>query len=260
MPYVSAIPTSRDTLAAWALRKCGAPVLKINIDDQQLSDRIDDAIQFLQEYHFDFIKPVVLKIQITQQMNDDQRIPIPDLVTSINEVLGFQGPDVPPLNNMSTADDARLFDYEFILRTSDLYQMLNGEVYDYAIAKTYLATVANMFQSGTSFRYNKYDGFIYLDAVNKDFKLDNYLWLSANSLLNSADNTKLWGDRILRDYAAELVRLQWGENLSKFGGITLPGGVVLDGQTIIDQANAAIEKITDDFISRYSDPTDFFVG
>ena len=245
-------PTSRQGLIDYCLRALGAPVLEINIDEDQAEDRVDEALQFYQEYHSDAVVRTFIKHQVTQTDYDNDYITLPDQLISVLRVL-----------NLATGDAADMFSVKYQLYLNDLYGLRNPEsLVNYEMTKQYMSTI-ELILSGNSqqITFSRHMNRLSIQDNWKEFvQIGQYIIIEGYQTIDPNTYTDVYNDMMLKKYLTALLKRQWGINLIKFEGMTLPGGVTINGRAIYDDALADIEKIETDFDSKYQMPPDFFVG
>ena len=244
--------TSRQGLIDYCLRRLGAPVTEINVDDEQISDRIDDAIEFFQEYHFDGVEKVFLKHTVTQTDIDNEYLTVTNAVISVLRVL-----PIPNFNAFQTG----FFNEEYQLRLNDLENFQSSTMINWAMAQTNFSLVEHLFSVAPTLLFNRKQNKVYLetDWSNK-FSVGTILIIEAYRSLDPATYTEVYNDMFLKKYATALIKQQWGSNLKKFTGVTLPGGITLDGQTIFTEATEEITKIEEEMNMKYELPPDGIIG
>ena len=244
--------TTRPQLIDYCLRRLGAPVTEINVDDEQISDRIDDAIEFFQEYHFDGVQKVFLKHPITQADIENEYIDIADPVISVLRVL--------PIPNFN-AFQSGFFNEEYQLRLNDLENFSASTMINWAMTLTNFALVEHLFSIQPTMLFNRKQDRMYLetDWAGK-FEVGSILIVEAYRALDPTTYPEVYNDMFLKQYATALIKQQWGSNLKKFTGVVLPGGVSLDGQTIFTEATEEITKIEEQMSLKYELPPDGFIG
>ena len=244
--------TTRQNLIDYCLRRLGAPVTEINVDDDQVSDRIDDAIEFFQEYHFDGVEKVFLKHIITQTDIDNEYIAVADPVISVLRVL-----PIPNFNAFQTG----FFNEEYQLRLNNLDDFSGTALINWAMSQTNFALVAHLFSIQPTLLFNRKQNKMYLETDwDEKFDVGSILIIEAYRALDPATYTEVYNEMFLKIYATALINQQWGSNLKKFTGVTLPGGVTLDGQTIFSEALEEINKIEEEMNMKYELPPDGFIG
>ena len=244
--------TTRQNLIDYCLRRLGAPVTEINVDDDQVSDRIDDAIEFFQEYHFDGVEKVFLKHIITQTDITNEYIAVADPVISVLRVL-----PIPNFNAFQTG----FFNEEYQLRLNNLDDFSGTALINWAMSQVNFSLVAHLFSIQPTLLFNRKQNKMYLetDWANK-FSVGTILIIEAYRALDPTTYTEVYNDMFLKKYATALIKQQWGSNLKKFTGVTLPGGITLDGQTIFSEATEEINKIEEEMSLKYELPPDGFIG
>ena len=258
-----ATPNTRETLKQYCLRALGQPVIEINVDDDQLEDRIDEAVQYFQQYHYDGIRRTYLKYQYTQA--DKTRITgnssetatknsvstdwkegnnflvVPDSVISVINIFPF-----------SDKGNLNLFDVRYQLRLNDLYDFSSTSVINYDIVLRHLDFLDHILVGEKPLRFNQHDNRLYIDMDwTNDLQVGEYLVIEAYRKLDPDTYTDVWDDIYLKRYTTALFKKQWGANLSKFGGVQMIGGVTLNGVEIYQQAMSDIEKLEQEIRSTY---------
>ena len=315
-------PTTRTQFKDYCLRKLGHPVIQINLDDDQIEDRIDDALSFFHDYHFDGCEKIYMKHQFTQADIDRRWIYCPDPVLFVTGVLPFD----------DSNSSINMFDLRYQLRLHDLYDFTSVSYVSYEITMQHIRTLNLLFSGTPQFRFNRHHNKVHLDinwesdaqvgkyviiecyrkmnpdtvtltgtitgntssntltgtATTFDQELieNDFITLSdgqevqirkinspteiliATSLTANVSNVSMtrvgisdvWNDRFLKKYATALIKRQWGNNMKKFSGIQMPGGVTLNGKEIYDEAAEEIEKIEEDMFNFNSLPSEIFTG
>ena len=249
-----ASPTTRQGLIDYCLRKLGAPVLEINLDDDQIEDRVDEAIQFYQTYHSDALVRTFVKHTLTPLDIENTYITLPDELIYVNRVFPLKG------SSMMGTD---LFSVQYQMMMSDIYSLRDpGSIVNYEITKQYMNLIElelNGMSQQIIFSRHQNQLSIAVDWKHT-LQAGRVVIVEGYVALSPSDYPKIYNDMILKRYTTALLKRQWGQNLSKFEGMQLPGGVTINGGKIYDEANAEIEKIETEFESRFAMPTDFYVG
>jgi hypothetical protein len=264
-------PASRQELKDYALRQLGAPVLEINVADEQLDDRLDDALQYFNERHFDGVEKMFLKYKFTEA--DIQRgrskgggynvgiattaatspigsfnweensnyIPVPDSVIGVERVF--------KLDNRTITSN--LFNVNYQLFLNDIYWFSSTELLNYYVTKRYLEDIDWIVNPQRQIRFNKRQSRLYIDMSWDSIVAGNYLIMECYRILDPNDYTKVYNDSFLKMYFTSLVKKQWGQNLIKFQGVKLPGGIELNGRQIYDDAVKELEAIRLRMLSEY---------
>ncbi len=315
-------PTTRAELVTYCKRKLGFPVIEINVDDDQVDDRIDEALSFYQDYHFDGTEKIYMKHMITAEDINRRWIFCPDAVTFVTGVFPFDN------SNASI----NMFDLRYQLRLHDLYDFTSVSYVSYEITMQHIRTLNLLFSGTPQFRFNRKQNKVFLDIdwvrdvspgdyvivecyrtlnpatitltgtatytsgvntvtgygttfdqqlLENDFITLNGVdtWQiarissptsievrgplttsAANVAITSAGYSDVWNDKFLKKYATALIKLQWGNNLSKFSGIQMPGGVTLDGVRIMTEAQAEIDKMEEEMFNMNVLPSEIMMG
>ena len=245
-------PGSRQELADYCLRALGAPVVEINIDDDQLGDRIDEAFQFYREYHSDATIRRYRKHQVTATDVTEEYIDIPETFIHVSRVLPFQ-----------VTGGAGDFNVEYQIMLNDIYDLRGpNSVLHYAMSQQHLALVDTLFDGkDQTVRFNRHMNRLFIETRwGTDVKAGEFVIIEGYETVDPATFTDVYNDIFLKKYLIALIKRQWGTNLKKFGGLQLPGGVEINGQQIYDEANEEIKEIEEQMQSRYEMPPLDFMG
>ncbi len=278
-------PSSRQGLIDYCLRKLGAPVLEINVADDQIDDLVDDAIQLFNERHFDGVERMYLKYKITEEdinrgtaKNTDGVGIVTTSVTSSNisgygtttsnwyETSNFlQVPDsvvgVEKIFKFDTSSiSGGMFSIKYQLFLNDLYYFNSVELLQYAMVKSYLEDIDFLLTTDKQIRFNKRQDRLYMDIDWGAETAGNWLILDCYRALDPASFTQVYNDVFLKQYLTALIKRQWGQNLSKFRGVKLPGGIEMNGGEILQQAESEIESLRSRMASEYELPPYDFIG
>ena len=243
--------TTREQLKDYCLRRLGSPVIEINVDDDQVEDRIDDAFQFYREYHYDAVEMVYLKYQFTQQDITNQYIPVPDTVVGVNRIL--------PFSNKS--DGTNIFSIRYQILLNDLYSLMSTQIIYYYQVKQELELINQVLVGVKPIRFNRHMNRLYIDMDwTGDAAVGDYIIVECYRILDPETYRDVYNDMFLKRYCTALIKRQWGENLKKFNGVQLPGGVTINADKIYEDALDEIKQIESDMQSRFELPVDFFTG
>ena len=270
-----AIPTTKSTFKEYCLRSLGKGVIDINVSDDQADDRIDEALQYFAQYHYDGIEKVYLKHQITQAdvdraaSNDtttatDVRdgsvtasftegrgfIPMPQAVVSVLQIFPF---DDSATNNM--------FDIRYQLRLNDLYDFSSTSVIHYEMTMQHLDYLSHILVGEKPIRFNQHQNRLYIDMdwENK-VDVDNFLIIDCYRKIDPSSFTDIFDDIYLKRYVTSLIKRQWGANLSKFSGVAMLGGVTMNGEQIYTQAIEEIQRLEEQIQLSFETPIDYMIG
>ena len=246
-----ALPASRDQMKDWCLRQLGFPVLDINVDDDQVEDRIDEAFSYFQQFHFDGVERWYLKHQVTSTDITNEYIPIPDSIIGVSRIF--------PIG--STNASINMFDLRYQLRLHELYDFTSTSYVNYALTMQHIRTLDMLFSGETPIRFNRHTNKLYIDQ-NWLSGIDAGEWIviEGHIILDPDTYTKVYGDRMLLKYATALIKRQWGNNMKKFDKMQLPGGITMNGQQIYDEAVQEIKELEDLIRDTYEEPPQFLVG
>jgi hypothetical protein len=249
-------PTTRRELADYCLRALGHPVVEINVQSEQLDDRIDEAIQFYQEYHSDAVVRTFVKHQITAQDVTNNYITLPEPLISVLRVF--------PMNSISTgAGTDLLSSKQQMLMDMNTLAATPGRLIDYEMTKQYMSlidmTVNGMSQQIIFSRHmNRLT--VEVNWLESGMTEDKFIILEGYQTLDPEEYIDVYNDMMLKKYLIALIKRQWGQNLIKFDGMQLPGGVTINGRAIFDDAITEIQKIEEEADTRWQFPPDFFIG
>jgi hypothetical protein len=319
--------SSRQGLIDYCLRRLGFPVIEINVDDDQVEDRIDDALQYFQEYHFDGVERLYLTHKVTTAelkfsglsapsfQNNEMLIgntsgatcilytlsgttaritnvkgvfttgetvtgstsgfsralaatsfytpgdiqngylPLPDSVIGVIRVLPVNGPS-SGMNNRNN-----MFDLIYQFRLNDMYNLLSADMVYYTQVQQHLSMLDMLLVGDRSFKYNRKMDKMYVDMNWEEvLNPDDFIVIECYRILDPSTYTQVYDDMFLKRYSTALIKRQWGENMKKFGGIQLPGGVVLNGREIYEEAVEEITTIENEMQLKSELPIDFMVG
>ena len=245
-------PSSRTLLKEFCLRSLGKPVIEINVDDDQLEDRIDDGLQFFAEYHFDGVEKVYLKHVLTSAEITQEYISLVDPVVAVIKIF----PIAEGTNSGS------IFNIRYQIALNQFYDFSSVSMINFVNVNRHLKLLEQILVGENEVEFNRKQDRLYIPGMNwgTDITVGNYLIIECWRTINPETYTSVYDDLFLKRYVTQLFKLQWGTNLSKFEGIALPGGVTMNGAKIYDDAKEAIEKLEDEMIEKYSYPVDFLIG
>ena len=285
-------PSTRQELIDYCLRQLGAPVVEINVADEQLSDLMDDAIQFFQERHFDGVQQVYLKYQVTQDDIDRGKArpsgaPSNNAgglgITTSTATATIAGvgatftynensnylqvpPDIIGVNKVFQFDDSQsvnssnMFNFEYQLFLNDIYFWGTTDILSYSMAKSYLETINFLLNTHKQIRFNQRQDRLYLDIAWTKLRKDDFLIIDCWKAMNPNDYAKVYNDSFLKPYLTALIKRQWGQNLIKFQGVKLPGGIEFNGRQIYDDGQRELDDIKSKMLSTYELPPLDLIG
>ena len=277
-------PTTRQELVDYCLRQLGAPVLEINVDDDQIDDLVDDAIQYFNERHFDGVERMYLKYQISEDdikrasgsgtdgvgivtttgtanvsgigtitsnfYENSNFIQVPDSVVGIERIFKFD----------TSSISGGMFSIKYQLFLNDLYYFNSVELLQYTMTKRYLEDIDFLLTTDKQIRFNKGQNRLYLDIDWKSQSKDTFLVIDCFRALDPTEFTKVFNDSFLKRYLTLLIKRQWGLNMMKFSGTRLPGGIELNGRQYYEDAERELADIKQRMSLEYEMPPLDFIG
>ena len=244
------VPTTREEFTEYCLRKLGKPVIEINVDEDQVSDRIDEALRYYWDYHFDGSEKTYYKKIISQEDITNRYITMPDNIIGVVNI--FDLGSALGLNN--------LFNIRYQIALNDLYTLTSVSMVPYYMAMNHIQFLEQMLIGRQPLRYNRHINKLYIDMSWDQISPGNYLVVEAYQVVDPDIYTKAWGDRWLARYASCLIKQQWGQNLKKFDGMKMPGGLTFNGQKIFDEATVERADLEREMIYTYSLPATDMIG
>lgn len=242
---------SRQGLIDYCRRALGEPVVELNVDDQQIEDRIDEAIEYFRLYHYDGVEKIYLKHQVTQDDIDQKSIPIPDLVYGVTRVFNVAA---------GTSTSKSIFDLQYQLRLNDLYDLTSTSVIYYSMVMSHLSLLDQTLNGKPLYRFNRLNGRLYIDkSWGSIVAPDTFILIECYRALDPESATAMYNEPWLKHYATALIKKQWAVNVKKFSGMQLPGGVMIDGNALYQEASQEIAALEDE-IQRKAAPLEFFMG
>ncbi len=244
-------PTTREEFKNYCLRRLGHPVVEINIDEDQMQDRIDDALAFYRDYHYDGTERTFLKHQVTANNITNGYLDVPDNITGVINVF--------PVGTGLNANN--LFNLRYQITLNEIYDWAHSQFQNYTESMKRIALMEEIFVGKQPLRFNRHMDKLYIDMDWKARAPEGlYLIIECYRALDPDVYTDVWGDWWLRQYATQLFKRQWGENLKKFEGMQLPGGVTFNGQKIWEEADQEIKKLEEEIVNKYSMPAMDMIG
>jgi len=267
-------PNTRETLKQYALRALGKPVIEINVDDDQLEDRLDEALNYYAIYHYDGIRRTYLKYKLTEADKNRLKAPTPETETATknsvsttfyesNNFLVMPDSVISVTNIFPFTDKANLnmFDVRYQLRLNDLYDFSSTSVINYDMVLRHLDFLDQIFVGMKPLRFQMHDNRLYVDMDwANDLEVDEYLIIDCYRKLDPTTYTDVFNDTWLKRYTTALFKKQWGANLSKFDGVIMLGGVKLNGERVYTEALADIEKLEKEIRETYEIAPAFLIG
>jgi hypothetical protein len=246
-----AVPITRSDFKEYCLRKLGKPVIEINVDDDQVEDRIDESIRYYWDYHFDGTEKVYYKHQITSNDITNKYITLPENIIGAVRVFPIGDPSI-------RSDD--MFNIRYQIALNDLYTLTAYSMIPYYMAMQHLALISEFLVGQQPIRFSRHRDRLYIDTKWENYNAGEFLLIEAYEVLDPEVFSDMWSDRWLQNYATAKIKYQWGSNLTKFSGMQLPGGVQFNGDKILDDAKAELEAMEKEMISSYSLPVTDMIG
>ena len=277
-------PNTRQELIDYCLRKLGAPVLEINVADEQIDDLVDDALQYFNERHYDGVERMYLKYKVTQDDIDRGKargtdgvgivtttgssnipgygtttfnfyessnyIQVPDSVIGIEKIFKFD----------TSSISGGMFSIKYQLFLNDLYYFNSVELLQYSMVKSYLEDIDFLLTTDKQIRFNKRQNRLYLDIDWSSQTKDTFFVIDCYRALDPEDFSKVYNDSFVKKYFTALIKKQWGQNLIKFQGVKLPGGTELNGRQLYEDGERELEDIKQRMFSEYEMPPLDFIG
>ena len=259
-------PATREQLKQYALRTLGKPVIEINVDDDQAEDRIDEALQYFAQYHYDGVERTYLKYKVTQADVDRIKSPSGDTASSVTKnsvttayteqnnfiVVPEAVLAVTRIFPLSNRGNQNLFDIRYQLRLNDLYDFSSTSVINYDVVLRHLDFLDHILVGEKPLRFNQHDNRLYVDMDwEEDLQVGEFLVIECYRKLDPTTFTDVNDDVFLKRYVTALFKKQWGANLSKFNGVAMLGGVTLNGQQIYSEALQEVDKLEQEIRSTY---------
>ena len=243
-------PINRTTFIQYCLRKLGAPVIEINVDPDQVDDRIDEALLYYADYHFEGSQDVYYKYQVTQQDINNKYIQMPD------NIIGAV--DIFPIGQGLNTNN--LFNIRYQIALNDLYTLTSVSMVPYMMALQHIQFLEEMLVGKQPIRYNRNNNLLYIDMDWSIVNVNDFLIVKAYQVVDPVQFPRVWNDRWLQRYATALIKRQWGQNLTKFTGMQLPGGIQFNGEKIYNDAVKEIQALELEMQNSWSLPATDMIG
>lgn len=248
MPF----PSNRQEFTDKCLRALGFPVLEINLDEDQIADRVDDALQKYWDFHTDGVEKIYMKYQLTANDISNTSIPIPDSVCSVTRIFPF---------NSGLTTSTNMFDVRYQYMLNNLPNFTSLSYVDYEITMMHLEQLNFFFNGVPGIRFNKNTNTLYLDIDwHVDVQAGSWIIIEGYKILDPDTYSDVWKDPWLRKYATALLKQQWGTNMKKFNGVAILGGITMNGQQIYDESVAEITALEIELRDVWEEPPQFRMG
>ena len=252
---------SREEFKQYCLRRLGAPVIEINVDEDQIEDRIDDALQYWTDYHFDGMQKVYYIKQILQSDIDQKYLDLSGSTDADGYPMEIVGVTriFPVSDSQSTVN---MFDLRYQLRLNELYDFTSASYINYTLTQQHLRSLEIMFTGEVPIRFQRHMQKLYIDWAwgPQECPVGTVVIAECYASINPDVYSGVWSDRWLKEYCTALIKRTWGSNMSKFEGLQLPGGVSLNGTKMYDEALVEIERLEREMEMNFGSPLEFFTN
>jgi len=243
-------PTTREEFKDHCLRRLGWPVIEINVDDDQVDDRVDEALEYFQQFHFDGTEKTYLKHQVTADNKTNGYLSLTENVKGVTRIF--------PVTSSNAS--VNMFDLRYQLRLHELYDFTSTSYVNYTLTMQHIRTLDLLFSGEVPVRFNKHTDRLYIDMDwENDIEVGEYLLLEAYVIVDPDTYNDVWTDKWLQRYCTALIKKQWGNNMKKYTGLQLPGGVQMDGQTIFQESLQEIQELEEEMRMTYEMPPEAFL-
>lgn len=248
-------PNSRSTLIDYCKRRLGDPVIEINVDEDQLEDRVDEALQYYQEYHGEATLRTYLKHLVTESDVTNEYISLNSNITYVSKLF-------PLASNFNSGRN--FFDIKYQMMLNDMASLIHfaGDLAYYEQMQQYLSLLDMKLNGHPQVQFSRKQNRLYIfgDFADDDIKAGDYIIAEVYQIIDPDTSTSIYNDLWLKEYTTSLIKQQWGQNLIKFEGMQLPGGVTLNGRQLYDDATQEMLRLEEKLRTTYELPVDFFVG
>jgi hypothetical protein len=251
-----AIPTTKDEFKEYCLRRLGEPVIKVNVEEGQLDDRVSEALEYWNEYDYDGVEKIYRRHEITQDDITNGYVDIPANFVGVTRIF--------PLT--SNKGSGNMFSAKYQFHLNEVPHLFGGgggsqPMAKYASTRSYLSMVQFLLEGEKSVRFVRHKNILRVDMDWAEMlTVGDWILIEAYRKLDGDTDSSVWSDIFLQRYTTALIKRQWGINLKKFDGVQMPGGTTFNGQQIFEEAMEEINKLEDEVHDKWSRPPDFFVG
>lgn len=245
-----ALPTDRESFKNYCLRELGAPVLEINVDDEQVEDRVDEALEYYADYHFDGTDKMYFKHVVTSDDITNKYITLPDNIIGAINIFDIG----------SSISQGGIFNIQYQIALNDLYTLTSQSMVPFFMAMQHVSLLEQLLVGKQRIRYNRLNNKLYIDMDWNKVVPDQFLIIECYSVVDPAECPKIWKDRWLLRYATTIIGIQWATNLTKFKGMQLAGGVQFAADEMLQRYLDERKKLEDEMINSYSLPPAFMEG
>jgi len=243
-------PTNREEFKQYVLKRLGAPVIEINVDDEQLEDRVDEALQYFADYHYDGSEAVYYKHQVNEEDIANKYITLPENIIGAVRIF----------DSGSSLTSGGIFNLQYQIALNDLYTLTSQSLLPYFMMMQNVSVMQELLVGKQPIRYNRHVNRLHVDMNWKKIQPGQFLIVEAYKVVDPDEFMDVWSDRWLARYATALVGVQWGTNLSKFIGMQMPGGVQFNGEAILTRYMQEQEKLEQEMLFGYGLPPSDMMG
>lgn len=246
------IVSSREQLKDYCLRRLGYPVIEINVSDEQIEDRISDAFQFYTDYHYDAVSKYYLKHTVTAEDIENRSVTVDDSIVGVVRIL--------PLNNLLSK--SYMWDIRYQLILNNLWDLSSTSMMSYTISMQHIRALEQLFVGEMPMRFERHQNKIFADIGwgTNECPEGTVMVFECYKIIDPEVYTDVFNDRWIKEYSTALIKRQWAENIRKYQGITLPGGINLNGDNIYQDALQQIKQLEAEMQDRYELPVEFMIG
>jgi hypothetical protein len=244
--------TNKAEFLQYCIRRLGAPVINVEVDDTQLEDIYDDAVRKLQDFHMNGVERQYLRHQLTQTDIDNGYIPIPPSIIGVSRVF--------PLTGNGSSSSSYIFDLNYQIRLNDLWDLQSSSISYYVMVRQYTNMLDQLFNGQPIFRFNRVSDRVYIDLSKNKLHPDRYVCLEVLRALTPEEFPEMFMEPWFKKYATALIKKQWGANLKKYNGIVTIGNVNVNGQIIFDEAVQDIMQLEEELRNTFEEPVQFLMG
>lgn len=236
---------NRDEFKEYCLRALGKPVIKVDVEDTQAEDRIDEALKKFAKYHYDGAQRIFYKHAIQQTDRENRYITLPDNILGVVKVYPMHG---------QTINGSGMFDIRYQIAMNDMYYLATASLVPYYMTMTHINTLSEMLVGTPPIRYSRINQKLHLDIDWEKYENDHYVMIEAFEVFDPDIFATIWEDIWLKEYTIALMKRQWGINLSKFPNMQLPQGVTVNGPQMYQDATVEIAKLNEELKNDYMMP------
>lgn len=244
------VPITREQLKEWCLRQLGHPVHEINIDEAQLDDNIDSAMQYFQDFHFDGMEKYYLKHQVTQDNKTNGWIPLTNNIFGVTRIFPFG----------TTNATMNMFDLRYQLRLHDLFDFTSTSYVNYVITQQHIRMLDLLFTGEIPLRFNRHTDRLYIDYNWSKVTVGEYFIIECYVIVSPDEYPKVYNDRLLKRLATAHVKRQWASNMRKYVNMELPGGVIMNAEAFYKEAQEEIDKVEALIRDTHEEPPAMVIG